>query len=157
MQLRTFFLLLLISVTTSCQFFETDKKLTDQEIEEIVNFSVVDVSPSFAICDSVIDKEKKTACFRETMCQHISQRLAKTVIEVNTAINETVSVYLFIDKQGDVTLKKIVSSAQIKMAIPQLDLLIEQSLHSLPNLFPAIKRGIPVSTQYVLPIKVNIQ
>ena len=153
---RTFLLILLLSLTVSCQFFETDKKLTDQEIEEIVDFSVVDVSPSFAVCDSVIDKAKKTTCFRQTIYQHISKSLAKNIIEVNTPINETVSVQLFIDKQGEVTLKKIVSSAQLKTAIPHLDSLIQQSLQSLPNLFPAIKRGIPVSTQYELPIKINV-
>ena len=157
MQLRAFFLLLLISVTTSCQFFETDKKLTQQEIGEIVDFSVVDVSPSFAVCDSVIDKAKKTACFRQTMHQHISKSLAKNIFEVKTPIDETVLVQLFIDKQGEVRLKKIASSANLKKAIPQLDSLIQESLQSLPNLFPAIKRGIPVSTQYELPIKMNVQ
>ncbi|MBL4905460.1 MAG: hypothetical protein JKZ00_05525, partial [Flavobacteriaceae bacterium] len=94
---------------------------------------------------------------RQTIYQHISQRLAKVTIVANSPINEIVYVQLLIDKQGEVTLKKIASSADLKTAIPQLDSLIQVSLQSLPNLFPAIKRGIPVSTQYELPIKVNVQ
>ncbi|MDG2194484.1 MAG: hypothetical protein P8K77_06490 [Polaribacter sp.] len=157
MKLRVIFLLLLGAFTTSCQFFNLDRTSIQQEVDTIVDFSVVDVSPSFAICDSVIDKVAKTACFRNTIHQQVSKSLRATPIIIKGSIDETIFVHVLIDKEGKVTLKNIESSAELKEALVHLDSLVRISLQRLPTLFPAIKRGIPVSTQYQLPIKIQVQ
>jgi hypothetical protein len=61
-----------------------------------------------------------------------------------------------IDKDGKFTLKNIESTPELKEVLVHLDSLVRLSLQSLPIVFPAIKRGIPVSTQYQLPIKIRV-
>ena len=157
MKLRVIFLLLLAGFTASCQFFNLDKNSMQQEVDTVVDFSVVDVSPSFAVCDSVIDKAAKTACFRHTIHLQISKSLSATPMVVENPINETIFVHVLIDKAGKITLKNIESTTELKEALVHLDSLVRLSLQSLPIVFPAIKRGIPVSTQYQLPIKIQVQ
>jgi|AP95_1055475.scaffolds.fasta_scaffold37990_1 hypothetical protein len=156
MKLRVIFLLLLVGFTTSCQFFNLDRNSMQQEVDTVVDFSVVDVSPSFAICDSIIDKAAKTACFRETIHQQISKSLGATPMVIKGSIDETIFVHVLIDKDGKFTLKNIESTPELKEVLVHLDSLVRLSLQSLPIVFPAIKRGIPVSTQYQLPIKIRV-
>jgi len=157
MKLRVIFLLFLAGFTASCQFFNLDTKSMYQEVDTVVDFSVVDVSPSFAICDSIIDKAAKTACFRKTIHLQISKSLGAAPLVIKGPIDETVFVHVLIDKDGKVTLKSIESTPELKEVLVDLDSLVQLSLQSLPTLFPAIKRGIPVATQYQLPIKIRVQ
>ncbi len=158
MQLRAVLFLFLLSFSVSCELFRADKKLIKQEIDTIIDFSVVDVSPSFGgICDGIIGKLEKTACFRNTIHQKFSESLANKSIRAKKSINETIYVYLLIDKQGNVSLKNVKSSPYLKLIVSNLDSLINSSLQNLPKLFPAIKRGIPVTTQYKIPIEINVK
>lgn len=155
MRFRVLSLFLIILIGTSCEFFSLKNKSQLQEIDTIIDFSSVDVFPTFDACKSFIDKEKKTDCFIETIHQHISKNLAKTKIEVKNPVNETVNVVVLINNKGNVSIQKITTSTVLKTEIPEIDSLITASLQNLPKLFPATKRGIPVTTQYQIPIQIN--
>ncbi len=154
MFLRKILFLISIVFFTSCQFFSSDKNKNRQEIDTVVNFSKVDISPSFAVCDSLIDKTKKDNCFRTSIHQIIAKKLAKTTFKINQNIDETIVVNLLINSKGKISLKSIESSKIVAKEIPELDSLLALSLQNLPKLHPALKRGIPVATQYQLPIKI---
>lgn len=156
MRFRVLSLFLIILIGTSCEFFSLKKKSQLQEIDTIIDFSSVDVFPTFDACKSFIDKEKKTDCFRNTIHQHISENLAKNKIEVKTPVNEIINVVVLINNKGIVSIQKITTSDVLKTEIPTIDSLISESLQNLPKLFPAIKRGIPVATQYQIPIQINV-
>jgi hypothetical protein len=51
----------------------------------------------------------------------------------------------------------IESSHKVKEAIPTLENRIQETVVSLPKLFPALKRGIPVQTVFELPIVLELQ
>ena len=156
MRFRVLSLFLIILIGTSCEFFNLKDKSQLQEIDTIIDFSSVDVFPTFDVCKSYIDKEKKTACFRETIHQHISKSLAKNKIEVKKPVNEVLNVEVLISNKGIVSVQKIITSDVLKTEIPAIDSLITASLQNLPKLFPATKRGIPVATQYKIPIQINV-
>ena len=156
MRFRVLSLFLIILIGTSCEFFNLKDKSQLQEIDTIIDFSYVDVFPTFDVCKSYIDKEKKTACFRETIHQHISKSLAKNKIEVKKPVNEVLNVEVLISNKGIVSVQKIITSDVLKTEIPAIDSLITASLQNLPKLFPATKRGIPVATQYQIPIQINV-
>ncbi len=156
MRFRVLSLFLIILIGTSCEFFNLKDKSQLQEIDTIIDFSSVDVFPTFDVCKSYIDKEKKTACFRETIHQHISKSLAKNKIEVKKPVNEVLNVEVLISNKGIVSVQKIIASDVLKTEIPTIDSLITASLQNLPKLFPATKRGIPVATQYKIPIQINV-
>ncbi|MEE9408967.1 MAG: hypothetical protein V3V28_12930 [Polaribacter sp.] len=147
----------MIILFTSCDKFSFSKNKNNQQtVDTIVIFSSVDTSPSFKICDSIIDKNKKTDCFRTSIHQEIGVELSQFSFSVKDSISEIIYVDLIINSKGEIVLDKIKSPENIKIALPELDSLLKVSVNSLPNIYPAIKRGIPVTTKYTLPIKIEL-
>ena len=70
-------------------------------------------------------------------------------------MNDTILVRLKIDNKGKSILTNIRSTDFIKQEIPKLDSLINSGIKNLPLLKPAIKRGMPVATEFTLPIVVK--
>lgn len=128
-----------------------------QLLDTIVNFSSVDTSPSFKVCDSIIDKQKKTNCFRTTIHQKIGAELQKHQFVIRDSISEIVYVDLLINSKGKIVLEAMDSSEEIKIKLPKLDSVLRISVDKIPNVYAAIKRGIPVTTKYRLPIKIQIK
>jgi hypothetical protein len=157
MFLRVSFFLLLFILITSCDKFSFSTSKNTQLLDTIVNFSSVDTSPSFKVCSSIIDKEKKSDCFRTTIHQKIGAELQKHEFTVNISISETVFVDLLINSKGEIILDTIESSDDIKAQLPQLAAILKLSLDTIPSIYPAIKRGIPVTTKYRLPIKIELK
>ena len=156
MRFRILSLFLLILVGTSCDFFNLNKKSQLQEVDTIINFSSVDSSPTFESCKEFIEKEAKRNCFRKTIYTHVSKSLAKHTFKVRKPINEVIKVDVIIDSKGNATVLRVVSSDLIKVSIKGLDSLVGVSVADLPKLFPATKRGIPVTTQYQIPIQITV-
>ena len=157
MNLRVFSFLLIAVFCTSCQFFKFDKKNDLQNLDTIVDFSSVDSSPSFTICDSLIDKDEQTDCFRTTIHQKIADKLSHYTLQVKHPIDEVITVEIIINNKGNIIFESLFASDSIKKALPKLDSLLKVSVESLPTIFPAIKMGIPVSTQYQLPIRIKLK
>ena len=128
-----------------------------QLLDTIVNFSSVDTSPSFKVCDFIIDKQKKNNCFRTTIHQKIGAELQKHQFVIRDSISEIVYVDLLINSKGKIVLEAMESSEEIKIKLPKLDSVLRISVDKIPNVYAAIKRGIPVTTKYRLPIKIQIK
>ena len=157
MFLRVSSFLLLFIFITSCDNFSFSKNKNMQLLDTIVNFSSVDTSPSFKVCDSIIDKQKKTNCFRTTIHQKIGAELQKHQFVIRDSISEIVYVDLLINSNGKIVLEAMESSEEIKNKLPKLDSILRISVDKIPNVYAAIKRGIPVTTKYRLPIKIQIK
>lgn len=156
MFLRGFSLLLMVLFITSCDKFSFSKNKNIKDLDTIVDFSSVDTFPSFKPCDSIIDKTKKTDCFRTTIHQKIGAELLKHTFIIKDSIDEIIYVDLIISSEGIFTLHAIQSSNNIKKVLPQLDGLLRESVGKLPKIYAANKRGIPVSVKYSLPIRIKL-
>ena len=121
-----------------------------------IDYSSVDSSPSFKVCDSIIDKAKKTICFRTTIREEISKSLAKYSIKVKKPVDETIVVTITIQSNKQVKLSKLEASDSLLLEISDLKEMIEKSIDELPEIYPAIKRSIPVTTEYKLPIRIKL-
>jgi hypothetical protein len=157
MFLRVSFFLLLFLLITSCDKLSFSKNNNTQVLDTIVNFSSVDTSPSFKECDSIIDKQKKSDCFRTTIHKKIGVELQNHSLTIKDSIDEVVFVDILITKKGEVIFQEITSTENLKQQLPQLDSLLRQSIQKLPYIYPAIKRGIPVTTLYRLPIRILLK
>ena len=122
-----------------------------------VDYTSVDVSPSFKVCDSLINKDKKNTCFRITIRQEISSNLAKQSIQVAQSVDETIEVAITIQSNKEVKLTSIKSSDSLLVILPSLKAILKKSVKELPDIYPAIKRGIPVTTVYKLPIRIVVK
>lgn len=157
MFLRVFSFLILFIFITSCDKFSFSKSNEkEQVLDTIVNFSSVDTSPSFKICDSLINKVEKSNCFRNTIHNKIGAELQKHEFTIRDSISEVIYVDLLISSKGKVVLEAIQSSESIKIQLPKLDSILKVSVDLIPSIYPAIKRGIPVTTKYRLPILIEL-
>jgi len=154
---RYFLLICLLFSFTSCEYFSFEKNKNIEKIDVDVDFTSVDVSPSFKVCDSLIEKEKKNTCFRTTLRQEISSSLAKQSIQVPQSVDETIEVAITIQSNKEVKLTSIKSSDSLLVILPSLKAILKKSVEELPAVYPAIKRGVPVTTVYKLPIRIAVK
>jgi len=131
-----------------------DKNTSD--LDTIVDFSSVDTFPSFKTCDAIIDKQEKMDCFRTTIHQKVGAELQQHSFAVKDSINEIVYVDVIINSEGIFSLDTIQASENLKKELPELDSLLKASVENLPKIYPANKRGIPVTTKYRLPIRIQL-
>jgi hypothetical protein len=157
MFLRFLSILLFLIFCSSCDKLKFFNAKETQALDTIVNFSVVDISPSFKNCNSIIDKIPKSICFRNTIHQKISKELLQHSFTIKDSISEIIYVDLLINSKGLISLQQIESSENILTQLPQLDSLLQVSVQKLPAVLSAKKRGIPVATKYRLPIRIQLK
>ena len=153
--LKQFFLILIcFFVVSSCSYFEQKENGNESlnEVDTIIDFTSVDTYPLFPLCDSIQSEEKQWICSQIKLSEHIKANLVKYHLKVNDNLNDTILLNLRIDTLGAVYLTKLNASDILKTKIPALDSIVNLSLNNLPNLKPAIKRGIPVNSEFKLPI-----
>ncbi len=156
MYLRFLSFLIMMVFITSCDLFCPPKSNNSVALDTIVDFSSVDTFPSFKECDAIIDKQEKMDCFRTTIHQKIGEELQQHPLAVKDSINEIVYVDVLINSEGIFSLDTIQASEKLKEELPELDSLLKASVEKLPKIYPANKRGIPVTTKYRLPIRIQL-
>ena len=60
-----------------------------------------------------------------------------------------------VDNKGQVSVLEVERNEDIENQIPEFRTIMAQSLKGLPPLSPALKRGVPVSSKFRIPIIVN--
>lgn len=153
--MRFLIALVFISFFTSCEFF-THKKESAPKLDSI-SFTSVDKAPSFKVCDSIFEKAEKNDCFRNTMYSEITKSLGAQEIKVKEGIDEIVQVIITISSDGEITLKSIEAPQNVYTQIPDIKNIIQKSIVDLPKVVPAVKRGIPVTSEYILPIRIQLK
>lgn len=157
--MRYFFVILLVFMLTSCEYFKVKKTSSEailKEELETFNWNDVDVYPTFAECDSVALKEEKKQCFEYAIIEHISYYLHEEMIVVTKDINDTIMLQFQVSKSGDLTLVNAQIDTLTSQEIPEISNLLNKSLDALPKIFPAIKRGQHVTTEFNLPVIINV-
>lgn len=153
-------LFLFILQLNSCDYFESKKVFSEDLLEEELktfNWKDVDEYPSFESCDSISGKANKKHCFESTLRNILNTNLAQHQIIVTEDINDTIQLSITIDQNGRFNIEDIVSAESTRLQIPELHELLRQSLDSLPEIYPAIKRSQPVKTQFNLPVIIKIE
>ena len=152
------FLFLILLSISSCQYLNRQvpdqNELLQKELKNI-NWNQVDELPNFTSCDSVADKTQKNQCFFDYLTQLIQQKLSIDTLTVLypqlDTINVKVTVLADATFQFEPQLNDTLSYDAIK-----IDSIIKTRLVDFPKVNPAIKRGIPVKTQFVLPVVLDV-
>ncbi len=140
-------------VLFSCAYFEKNTNREPiHEVDTIVDFNSVDAFPLFPKCKDIPSRDKQKICFQLEMAQHIYASLKEYHLNVKEIINDTVLVKLKVDAAGKTSLSSVKIPVNINQLLPEFDSIIKVSLENLPDLQPAIKRDMPVTTEFTLPI-----
>ena len=148
-----FFLAFLI--LTSCNYFDVKKTSSEAILnEELKTFTwnEVDEYPSFTKCDNELSKEGKKMCFQNTLLEAISRNIQTDTIVVSQNIKDTLIIEFQISEKGKLSVKDFDVDSLTLHEIPNIKHLINTSLDSLPQIYPAVKRGQQVKTAFKLPI-----
>jgi len=152
-------LLLCCILLTSCNYFES-KKVSKESIvqQELKTFTwnEVDTYPSFKVCESFETEALKKTCFETEITNHVFETLNNANVEVYDALSETIELQLTISDEGVFNIESSKVSQNLKTLIPEINTILSESISSLPEAYPAIKRGQQVKTQFVLPILLEV-
>lgn len=152
--LKQFFTLVFCTILlASCSYFENkSRKEPLQEVDTIVDFNTVDAFPLFPECKDIPSRVKQKICFQVEIAEHIHASLKQYELNAKDIINDTVLVKLKINSLGVASLSSVQISSETEALLPEFDSLLKVSLQKLPTLMPAIKRDMPVTTEFTLPI-----
>ena len=154
-------LLLFLSLLffNSCQYFDkqipSKEELLQKELKAI-NWKEVDEFPSFSKCDSVSNKEQNKNCFFEYLTQLIQERLSFDTIGVLYPQLDTIDVKVTVLPNSTLKFEPQLNDT-LSYDKQKIDSIIHARLVGFPKVNPAIKRGIPVKTQFILPVILKVE
>ncbi len=143
----------------SCQLF--DKKVPDenallQEELQKVNWKQVDQYPSVLSCDSILDKEAQKECFFQFLSETIQTRINVDTIHILYPELDTISVKVTINPDASLVFETQKPTDSISYDIEVIDSILQNRLTNFPKVEPAIKQGIKVKSQFVLPVILKV-
>lgn len=153
--MRKFGILWCLCLLTSCDWFTSKEEKTQKLVNEVmqgIDWNDIDQYPLFDNCDETVSKAGQRECFETTLLSHFSSTLSEFDFELDVGINDTVNVDFLMDKDGSISVLEVEKNAVIQAQIPEFNTIIAHSLKSLPSVAPALKRGIPVSAKFRIPI-----
>ena len=153
--LKQFFLLLIILFFNSCQYFEkevpSEKELLQKELKSI-NWKQVDEYPSVSNCEKIADKKLRKQCFFEVMSQLIQQKLDIDTLSIMYPELDTIEVKVTVFPNATMKFEPQFPKDSVAYDTIKIDSILHARLVDFPKINPAIKRGIPVKTQFILPV-----
>ena len=147
--------IVLLIFLQSCQYFEkqvpNEKELLDKELKEI-NWNEVDEYPTVADCETLTDAEQRKQCFFEFLTTTIQQKLAVDTLSALFPQLDTIEVKVTVFPNALMEFKPQFPKDSVAYDTIKIDSILHARLIDFPKVNPAIKRGIPVKTQFVLPV-----
>ena len=154
----TVFLALLLF--SSCQYLEkqvpSEKELLQKELKSI-NWKEVDEFPSVYGSDTIENKIERQQCFFEYMTQLIQHKLSVDTLSVLYPELDTIEVKVTVFPNSRIIFEPLFPKDSVAYDTVKIDSILKARLVGFPKINPAIKRGIPVKTQFILPVILKVE
>ncbi|CAM3494298.1 hypothetical protein O8E88_001925 [Flavobacterium psychrophilum] len=148
-------ILLLVTIFQSCQYFKKNVPakgdLLQQELKKI-NWNEVDDFPSTTQCDSINDKIARKQCFFELVTNTLQEKLTQDSIKILFPKIDTIPIKITVFANAKIQFEPNLTKYNSTYNTIKLDSTLQAKLLDFPTIEPAIKRGIKVKSQFVLPI-----
>ncbi len=145
----------LLILLQSCQYFEKqvpdEKELLDKELKEI-NWNEVDEYPSVGDCEKLTDAAQRKQCFFEFLTATIQEKLSIDTLSTLFPELDTIEVKVTVLPNASMQFEPQFPKDSVAYDTIKIDSILSARLIDFPKVNPAIKRGIPVKTQFVLPV-----
>ena len=156
--LKNLRLLVFVLMMQSCQYFEkqvpSEKELLNQQLKEI-NWKKVDQYPSISDCEQITDPTQRKQCFFEFMASTIQQKLSVDTMKILFPKLDTIEVKVTVNTDSSLQFEPQFPKDTIAYDTNKIDSILKVKLVDFPKVNPAIKRGIPVKTQFILPVVIK--
>ncbi|KLT69048.1 MULTISPECIES: hypothetical protein [unclassified Flavobacterium] len=153
--MRQLLLFIVVLLFNSCQYFEkqvpSEKELLQKELKSI-NWKEVDEFPSVVDCEKIADKKLRQQCFFEKMAQLIQEKLDIDSLSILYPELDTIEVKVTVFPNATMQFEPQFPKDSVAYDTIKIDSILHARLVDFPKVNPAIKRGIPVKTQFILPV-----
>jgi len=153
-------LLFLTLLFNSCQYLEkqvpSEKELLQKELNAI-NWKKVDEFPSVVNCDTIENKVQRQQCFFEVMTQLIQEKLSIDTLSILYPELDTIEVKVTVFPNATIQFEPQFPKDTVAYNKTKIDSILKARLVDFPKVIPAIKRGIPVKTQFILPVILKVE
>jgi hypothetical protein len=143
----------------SCRFFDgqvpNEEELLQKRLKEI-NWKEVSNYPSIAECDAIMDKEMRKDCFFAQMALLIQKKLDIDTLALLYPEMDTIDVKVTVFSNATLRFEPQMPAEQ-NYNMAKIDSIIKARLINFPAIEPAQKEGVPVTTQFILPVILDVE
>ncbi|PZX95010.1 hypothetical protein DOS84_00110 [Flavobacterium aquariorum] len=158
--MKQYSLFLAFILFNSCQYFDkqvpSEKELLQKELKSI-NWKEVDEYPSVVDCDKIEDKKQREQCFFEVLTQLIQEKLCNDTLAMLYPELDTIEVKVTIFPNATLKFEPQFPKDSVMYDKVKIDSILKARLVGFPEIHPAIKRGLPVKTQFILPVILKVE
>lgn len=158
--LKQYYLFLVFLFFNSCQYFDkqvpSEKELLQKELKSI-NWKEVDEYPSVVDCEKIDNKAQRQKCFFEVLTQLIQDKLSVDTLSILYPELDTIEVRVTIFPNATLQFEPQFPKDSVAYDTIKIDSILKARLVDFPKINPAIKRGIPVKTQFILPVILKVE
>ncbi len=134
----------------------SEKELLQKELKAI-NWKEVDEYPSFVDCDKLDNKTERQRCFFQYLTELIQQKLSSDTLSILYPELDTIEVKVTIFPNAKMQFEPQFPKDSVAYDTIKIDSILHARLIDFPKVNPAIKRGIPVKTQFILPVILKVE
>ncbi len=152
-------LFLALLLLQSCRFFEpvpSQEVLLKKELQSI-NWKEVDEFPSVSDCEKITDEVMSRQCFFDFLTTAIQERLSVDTLSILYPHLDTIQVKVTVFPDASLQFEPQFPKDTVAYDTIKIDSILHARLVDFPKVNPAIKRGIPVKTQFILPVILKIE
>ncbi len=136
----------------SCSSNVSNSKINISNDE--ISWKKNDEFPSIDYCDQFKLNSERFSCFKNKLSELILETIDFESVSVFESLNDTIKLYILVDKKGKISLTDKKINKLIKKQIPFIELILDSAITKLPVVLPAIKTsiGIEVDSRFELPL-----
>ena len=134
---------------------EQEQKMAAERFEALGK--ELDENPSFKECEDIATKDEKLKCFTGNLSKLYQEMLNSQKLAIGDALSDTVKVTLLINNEGVISVKEVEMSEKTKELLPSLEDLLRSETEKFPPIIPAKKNQVNVSSEFVLPLVIDVK
>ena len=134
---------------------EQEQKMAAERFEALGK--ELDENPSFKECEDIATKDEKLKCFTGNLSKLYQEMLNSQKLAIGDVLSDTVKVTLLINNEGIISVKEVEMSEKTKELLPSLEDLLRSETEKFPPIIPAKKNQVNVSSEFVLPLVIDVK
>jgi hypothetical protein len=135
---------------------EVDKQEAQKRLADLGD--EIDEYPSFKECESITTKDEKLKCFTDRLSKAYQEALNSQKLAIGGALSDTIKVTLVVSNEGVLSVKSVEASDNTLELLPDLEKILKDKTAGFEFvLTPAKKNQVSVTTEYVLPLVIDVK
>ncbi|MCI4641823.1 MAG: hypothetical protein MRY51_03105 [Flavobacteriaceae bacterium] len=143
----------------ACDWFVPKETLRSQYVNrelQAMDWETVDQFPLFSNCDETASKQNQKQCFEQVLTQELGQLIEQLGRVDSLVISGSYTLSVVVDAQGQCLLSDK-NNNRFETATEALFFAeLSKAMQQLESISPALKQGIPVATQYLIPLEIHL-